>query len=190
VDNRHIVAFDQLLSADLIVDCVYRGGQAGGFGDEPLSKLLPVRNLGGFRSHGRPTKLVALYTSGEEPDGRTPWIRTRVPSSTTGTIAHPAARWMTRLAEATNCSATFSSGHMPTLALDGRSRPSSCSTSLERAAATCDPAVCSHLARTASAVKRIWWRSGVQLAAKGSRTIVRVSRSWMCHPFHAVGSTN
>jgi len=27
-----------------------------------------VRNLGGFRPHGRPTKLVALYTSGEEPD--------------------------------------------------------------------------------------------------------------------------
>jgi hypothetical protein len=62
------VPFDQLASADLVVDRTYRGGTTGGLRDEPLSKLLPVRNLGGFRPHGRPTKLAALYTSGEEPD--------------------------------------------------------------------------------------------------------------------------
>lgn len=62
------VGFDQLASADLVVDRTYRSGATGGLRDEPLSKLLPVRNLGGFRPYGRPTKLVALYTSGEEPD--------------------------------------------------------------------------------------------------------------------------
>jgi hypothetical protein len=62
------VSFDALASADLVVDRTYASGTTGGLRDEPLSKLLPVRNLGGFRPHGRPTKLVALYTSGEEPD--------------------------------------------------------------------------------------------------------------------------
>ena len=68
MSDSDFVAFDQLASADLVVNRTYRSGTTGGLRDEPLSKLLPVRNLGGFRPHGRPTKLVALYTSGEEPD--------------------------------------------------------------------------------------------------------------------------
>jgi hypothetical protein len=68
VTTSDFVDFDLLTSADLVVDRTYRGGTTGGLRDEPLSKLLPVRNLGGFRPYGRPTKLVALYTSGEEPD--------------------------------------------------------------------------------------------------------------------------
>jgi hypothetical protein len=40
--------------------------------DDPLARLLPVGNQGGFRTHGRPTKnsvrLAVLYTSGAEPD--------------------------------------------------------------------------------------------------------------------------
>jgi hypothetical protein len=54
------------------VDRVYRGGTAGNTSDDPLSRLLPVGNQGGFRTHGRPVqdtvKLVVLYTSGAEPD--------------------------------------------------------------------------------------------------------------------------
>lgn len=66
--SPQFASFEYLASADLIVDRVYRSGTSGGLGDEPLSKLLPVRNLGGFRPHGRPTRLVALYTSGKQPD--------------------------------------------------------------------------------------------------------------------------
>jgi len=72
VDDSHVVSFDQLAGADLVVDRVYRGGAAGNTSDDPLSKLLPVGNQGGFRTYGRPVrdtvKLVVLYTSGAEPD--------------------------------------------------------------------------------------------------------------------------
>jgi Restriction endonuclease AspBHI N-terminal/Restriction endonuclease len=70
--EAQVVEFDQLPVADLVVDRVYRGGAAGHAGDDPLSRLLPVGNQGGFRTHGRPVpdavKLVVLYTSGAEPD--------------------------------------------------------------------------------------------------------------------------
>jgi hypothetical protein len=72
VSDSHVVEFDQLAAADLVVDRVYRGGAAGNTGDDPLSRLLPVGNQGGFRTHGSPVrdsvKLVVLYTSGAEPD--------------------------------------------------------------------------------------------------------------------------
>jgi hypothetical protein len=70
--DTQVVEFDQLVTADLVVDRVYRGGVAGNAGDDPLSRLLPVGNQGGFRTYGRPmpdaVKLVVLYTSGAEPD--------------------------------------------------------------------------------------------------------------------------
>jgi hypothetical protein len=66
--SSEFVDFDDLASADLVVDRTYRGGTTGDLRSEALSKLLPVRNLGGFRPHGSPTKLVALYTSGKQPD--------------------------------------------------------------------------------------------------------------------------
>ena len=45
-----IVPFDQLSSADLIVDTIYKGGNISGKGSEVLSKLLPnCSNSGGFR---------------------------------------------------------------------------------------------------------------------------------------------
>jgi hypothetical protein len=66
------VDFDQLAGADLVLERIYRGGTAGGTRDDPLSKLLPVGNQGGFRPAGSTTrnsvKLVVLYTSGAEPD--------------------------------------------------------------------------------------------------------------------------
>jgi hypothetical protein len=72
VNDTQVVEFDQLANADLVVDRVYRGGSAGGTRDDPLSKLLPVGNQGGFRPAGSATKntvkLAVLYTTGAEPD--------------------------------------------------------------------------------------------------------------------------
>ena len=70
--NGDVADFDQLAGADLVLDCVYRGGTFGDTRDDPLSKLLPVGNQGGFRVAGSTTKdsvkLAVLYTTGEEPD--------------------------------------------------------------------------------------------------------------------------
>ena len=64
------VEFDDLFHADLHVDRVYRGGLQGNLGDDPIARLLPVGNQGGFRPaklKGYPTLLV-LYSSRVEPD--------------------------------------------------------------------------------------------------------------------------
>ena len=71
--DEHVVEFDQLAGADLVLDRIYRGGAAGNSSDDPLSRLLPgVGNQGGFRAYGSPLKdsvrFVVLYTSGAEPD--------------------------------------------------------------------------------------------------------------------------
>jgi hypothetical protein len=48
--NGDVVEFDRLAGADLVLDRVYRGGGGkGGTRDDPLCKLLPVGNQGGFR---------------------------------------------------------------------------------------------------------------------------------------------
>ena len=66
------VEFAELAGADLTVDRVYRGGRSGTAADDPLAKLLPVGNQGGFRYAGSPTRgtvrLCVLYTSGVESD--------------------------------------------------------------------------------------------------------------------------
>jgi hypothetical protein len=66
------VDFDQLTGADLVLERVYRGGIAGNTGDDPLARLLPVGNQGGFRTFGSRAKdevrMAVLYTSGAEPD--------------------------------------------------------------------------------------------------------------------------
>jgi hypothetical protein len=65
-------AFAELDRADLVVDATYQGGSLGHAGDDPLGRLLPVGNQGGFRYSGSPrqgrTKLTVLYTSGADPD--------------------------------------------------------------------------------------------------------------------------
>jgi hypothetical protein len=70
--DEQIVAFQQLEDADLIIDRVYQGGRAGNTADDPLNKLLPVGNQGGFRACGSSkkdtVKVAVLYTSGAEPD--------------------------------------------------------------------------------------------------------------------------
>ena len=64
------VPFDQLHSADLVLGCVYRGGTAGSVADDPLNRLIPVGNAGGFRYKGSSEAplLIALYTTGAEDD--------------------------------------------------------------------------------------------------------------------------
>lgn len=70
-DNRTI-PFEDLADADLYVGAVYLGGSQGTAADDPLAKLLPVGNQGGFRHAGSPTKgtvlLSVLYTSGAEAE--------------------------------------------------------------------------------------------------------------------------
>lgn len=54
----------------MVIDRVYKGGQAKTVADDPLSKLLPVGNQGGFRYKGGPAadtvRVIALYTTGAE----------------------------------------------------------------------------------------------------------------------------
>ena len=72
VDSALAVSFDDLPHADLLLERVYRGGTVGNAGDDPLARLLPVGNQGGFRTYGSVAKdavrLAVLYTSGAEPD--------------------------------------------------------------------------------------------------------------------------
>lgn len=64
--------FEDLARADLVLDRVYSGGSAGTVADDPLQRLLPVGNQGGFRFKGsvqrNDVRLVVLYTSGAESD--------------------------------------------------------------------------------------------------------------------------
>ncbi len=68
----NVIPFDQLASADLVVDTTYKGGKVSGKASEVLSKLLPTcSNSGGFRKvmrkdgSGLPAYVV-LYTSMQE----------------------------------------------------------------------------------------------------------------------------
>ena len=69
---RDSVQFGALAVADLVLDAVYEGGVSGTAADDPLQRLLPVGNQGGFRYRGSPTRggirLAVLYTSGDNPD--------------------------------------------------------------------------------------------------------------------------
>ena len=67
-----VVQFDDLEKADLIVDCVYKGGSAPNLSAEPFHKLIPgCENSGGFRKKLREDgsgkyAYIILYTSMEE----------------------------------------------------------------------------------------------------------------------------
>jgi hypothetical protein len=67
-----VVPFEALDDADLVVDQLYEGGRAGTTADDPLARLLPVGNQGGFRYSGSPqrktVRLAVLYTTGAVPD--------------------------------------------------------------------------------------------------------------------------
>ncbi|MCR5701822.1 MAG: restriction endonuclease [Lachnospiraceae bacterium] len=66
------VSFEDLEKADLIVDCIYKGGTAPDMSAEPFHKLIPrCENAGGFRKKLREDgsgkyAYVVLYTSMEE----------------------------------------------------------------------------------------------------------------------------
>jgi hypothetical protein len=72
VDQAFAVKFADLAGADLLLERVYRGGITGNVSDDPLARLLPVGNQGGFRTYGSvardAVRLAVLYTTGEEPD--------------------------------------------------------------------------------------------------------------------------
>lgn len=64
-------SFDLLERADLVVDATYQGGIAGNVADDPLGRLLPCGNQGGFRyKHGPDGSplFVVLYSDLADPD--------------------------------------------------------------------------------------------------------------------------
>ena len=65
--QSRVIPFEKLATADLHVDAVYEAGTAQNLGAEPIVKMLPVGNAGGFRVSGKAPnpKLVVLFTSGE-----------------------------------------------------------------------------------------------------------------------------
>jgi hypothetical protein len=64
--------FGALPASDLVLDATYKGQRTGNSGDDPIARLLPVGNQGGFRYRGSPSsgdvRLVVLYTSGKDVD--------------------------------------------------------------------------------------------------------------------------
>lgn len=66
------IKFEDLGTSDLLVDAEYLGGTRGNVADDPINKLLPVGNQGGFRFKGSldpfDVRLVVLYTSGYDQD--------------------------------------------------------------------------------------------------------------------------
>ena len=64
------VPFEELQSVDLVLDRTYRGGTSGSVADDPLNRLIPVGNAGGFRYKGsfQAPMLIALYSTGTEHD--------------------------------------------------------------------------------------------------------------------------
>jgi hypothetical protein len=67
-----LMPFDQLEACDLVVDAVYGGGSFKDVRSDPLHKILPVGNQGGFRFYGRAAlpdcRVVVLYTTLADPD--------------------------------------------------------------------------------------------------------------------------
>ena len=66
------IEFENLPEADLIVDCIYKGGKTPNISAEPFHKLIPgCENSGGFRKKLREDgsgkyAYIVLYTSMEE----------------------------------------------------------------------------------------------------------------------------
>jgi hypothetical protein len=66
-----VFSYQDLLTADLIIDAVYEGGSFRNAGDDPISRLLKgAGNQGGFRAAGRgeDKRFIVLYTSGDDKD--------------------------------------------------------------------------------------------------------------------------
>lgn len=69
-----VFKFEGLENVNLIVDAIYKGGNKGNVGDDPLSKLMRCENQGGFRKLGNAEsfqlKYVILYSTLEDNDWR------------------------------------------------------------------------------------------------------------------------
>ena len=59
------IAFSQLSNSNLYIDAIYEGGKVGNVIDDPIRKIFPVGNQGGFRLAGslNQIKYLVLYTS-------------------------------------------------------------------------------------------------------------------------------
>jgi hypothetical protein len=70
ISSSVLVPFANLGQADLVVDAVYEGGMTGTTADDPVGRLLPVGNAGGFRFKGKADGplVVSLCSSGRDPD--------------------------------------------------------------------------------------------------------------------------
>ena len=64
---QKIFKFEELKTADLIIDAIYKGGQRGNASDDPLNKLIGCSNSAGFRPVGSllnwQYKYIVLYSS-------------------------------------------------------------------------------------------------------------------------------
>ena len=93
--NADPVQFGDLAGSDLTIDRTYRGGVLGTSADDPLARLLPVGNQGGFRYAGSPAKgtvkLCVLTHQEPNPTGRTGWTSARGTSPTSATTGDPGA---------------------------------------------------------------------------------------------------
>lgn len=80
---ENAVPFEELQSADLVLDRIYRGGPKNGVAGDPINRLIPVGNAGGFRYKGsrEAPLLIALYTTGKESE----WPDSLDPSTSTFT---------------------------------------------------------------------------------------------------------
>ena len=68
-----IIKFQNLASSDLIVDAIYEGGSQANIGADPISKILPVGNSGGFRpvkinTNKKMPNQIVLYSERYHPD--------------------------------------------------------------------------------------------------------------------------
>ena len=66
----NIIKFEDLSKSDLIVDAIYEGGTFKNTKDDPINKLIPVGNMGGFRYNGKLDNLnfLVLYTDCSDLD--------------------------------------------------------------------------------------------------------------------------
>ncbi len=69
---QHDFSFNELSEADLIVDAIYKGGDTRNSGSDPLARLLPVGNQGGFRTAGGRNlpgcRLAVIFSNLAEPN--------------------------------------------------------------------------------------------------------------------------
>ena len=71
--ETRIFEFDSLTrDTPLIIDAIYKGGSAGNASDDPLTKILPVENQGGFRKSNMGNTgdyaFIVLYSTGAETE--------------------------------------------------------------------------------------------------------------------------